>query len=103
MSIQIKRNQNDTSESELPKTQEEFIKNINSKYNEWKKKEENLLSIVSSFKKECADSLLINQNLYKECNSYKSTIQKQNEQIEKLQEKAKKYFCVIFISLELTN
>ena len=101
--LQIQKDEKDTSESELPKTQEEFIKCINSKYNEWEKKEDNMLSIVSSFKKECADSLLLNQNLYKECNSYKLTFQKQNEQIEKLQEKAKKYFVVFFLSLELTN
>lgn len=71
---------------------DDFVFEVKNAFSKLHKKEEELLRIVESLKKECADSLHLNRDLYVEYDETKKTNELLQKRNEILSERAKKYY-----------
>ena len=72
-------------------SRDDFLLSLKQLLADLRLKEEGIIRIMESLKLECADSLRLNQELYRESSDAKLAIQNQSTQITKLTEKIKKY------------
>lgn len=71
-------------------SKEDFLQNLKQLLADLRLKEEGMIRIMESLKVECAESLQLNQELYRESSVSKQTVQTQSLQIAKLKEKVEK-------------